>query len=81
MAGKSDLLVVGDILVAKHQHPVFIHPRFDRGDVFSVERPAANDTRDFADEDRVDLTDRDGHMTLALRCPSAETQSHKCRLA
>src|SRR5215472_213517 len=76
VAGKSDLLLVGDVLVAKNQHRVFVHPCFDRGDVLGAEGPATNDARDLADEDWVDLTDRDGHLTLAPSlCARAQVRS------
>src|ERR1051326_3850965 len=37
MPRKGELLVIGDALVAKHQHGVAVHPSFDRGDLVRSE--------------------------------------------
>src|SRR5438067_3944586 len=61
MAGEGELLVVGDRLVAEHQHRVTVHAGFDRGDLVRAERLAAIDAGYLADEHRMQWADRDGH--------------------
>src|ERR1700722_13314613 len=71
MPRKRKLLLVGQILVAKHQHRVAVHPGFDRGDSVGRERAGAIDAADLAGEDRVERTDRNRH----LRAPSRMTRA------
>ena len=61
MAGERDLLLVGDVLVAKDEHGIFVHARLDRSDLLWAERLAAIDTRNFSGKDRVERADRYGH--------------------
>src|SRR5215471_7036916 len=62
MTREDELLVDGDVLVAKHEHGVAVHARFDRGDLVRAERMAAIDAGDLADKDRVQRADRDRHL-------------------
>ena len=57
MAGKRDLLFIGDVLVAEDQHGIFVHASLDRGNLLLCERPSAIDTLNFPDENRMELMD------------------------
>jgi hypothetical protein len=62
VAGEGDLLFVGDVLVAEDEHGVSVHAPLDRDDFFVAERLAAVYTRDLSCEDRMQRTDRYGHV-------------------
>ena len=70
MAGEGELLVIGDRLLAEHQHGVTVHAVFDRRDLACVERVAAIDAGDLADEHRMQRPDRYGHAGYPAK-PSA----------
>src|SRR5436305_14597226 len=61
MPRKSELLVVGDELLAKNEHGVAVHAGFDRGDLARAQRATAIDAGDLADKHRMQRPDRDGH--------------------
>src|SRR6516162_1275719 len=62
MARKGDLLLVGEVLVAKDEQGIFVHAGFDRIDLARAERLAAIDTRNLSGKYRVEWTDRYGHF-------------------
>ena len=66
MAGKRDLLFISDVLVAKDQHGIPVHPGLDRSHLLPGERFAAIDALDFADKYRMHLADRYGHSVSPL---------------
>ena len=57
--GEFDLLVVGDVLVAKDQHRVAVHAGVDRFGLFTGQRLPEIDPGHLAGEDRMDLADRE----------------------
>jgi hypothetical protein len=61
MAGERDLLLVGQILVAKDQHGILVHARLHRIDVPWGERFPAIDARNLSGKNWVEWTDRYGH--------------------
>jgi hypothetical protein len=61
VAGERDLLFVGEVLVAKDQHGIFVHARLDRIDLLWAERLPAIDIRNLSSKDRVEWADRYGH--------------------
>ena len=61
IAGESDLLLVGDVLLVEDENRIAVHAFVDRRDFVARQRPAQIDARHFADKDRVDLADRNGH--------------------
>ena len=50
LAREGELLLVGDVLVAEHQHGVLVHAGLDRRDVVAPERLAAIDAGDLGGE-------------------------------
>ena len=66
MAGKGDLLGVGQLLAAKDQNRVFVHAGLDRGDRVIVERAAAIDAVDLAGKSRMQPADRYRHGAGSL---------------
>ena len=62
MAGEGELLVVGDRLIAEHQHGVAVHAGLDRGDLVAREGTAVIDAADLADKHRMQRPDRDRHL-------------------
>ena len=62
MAGEDELRLVGEKLIAEHQHRIPVHARFDRGDLVRAERLMAIDAGDLADEQRMQWADRHGHL-------------------
>src|SRR6266446_5418431 len=61
VAGEGDLLLVADVLFAKDENGVFIHPLVDCTHFRWAERLPAIDTGDLADEHRMERADRNGH--------------------
>jgi hypothetical protein len=61
IAREYQLLVVGDILIAKQQHGVFVHAGLDVGRFLRRQRLPQIDAGDLAKEKRVKLPDRHGH--------------------
>ena len=59
-AGKSELLLVVDILIAEDEDGIFVHAGMDVGDVLRRERPAHIDAFDLAGKAGADLTDMTG---------------------
>jgi hypothetical protein len=55
------LLLVGDVLIAKQQHGVFVHAGFDIGRFLWRQRLAQIDTGNFAEKMPARLPDRDRH--------------------
>src|SRR5207237_3133431 len=53
----------GDVLVMEHQDRATIHPRLDRPDLVARRGRPQIDTRYLADENGVDLANRDRHQT------------------
>src|SRR5262249_28054627 len=64
LEGERDLLLVGDRLIAKHEHGVPIHPRLDREHVLPIERLRNVDPRDQAGESPVHGANARGHLIL-----------------
>src|SRR4051812_2598810 len=58
---KGHLLFVGNILIAKQEHGVFVHAGLDVAGFLRRQRLAQIDARNFAKEMRVKLPDRDRH--------------------
>ena len=58
---ESDLLLVGQRLVAEYEHPVSLHRRIDRADVGRLERPGAIDAGGLAGEGARYRLYREGH--------------------
>jgi hypothetical protein len=67
IAAERDLLLVGNILAMKHQDRIAVHPGLDCHGFIGRESPAQIDPRDLADEDRMDLPDRDNHWRNLVR--------------
>jgi hypothetical protein len=57
MQGECQLLLIRQLLVAKHQHGVFIHARVNRRDLVRRKRLAAINTCHLAGEDWRELFD------------------------
>jgi hypothetical protein len=64
VAGESDLLFIGDVLLAEYENGVLVHPRLDRHHLLGVQRAAAVDPGDLAGKHRMQWTDRNGHRGL-----------------
>ncbi len=58
MAGKGDLLGVGQFLLRKDENRVFVHRPLDHHHRFRIERAAAVDPDDFCGKDPVQRADR-----------------------
>src|SRR5215472_11853759 len=69
MAGKRDLLVVGEVLIAENEHGKFVHAGLDRIDLLCAQRIVAVNPRNLADENRVERADRDCHSRYSLEAP------------
>ena len=65
LAGKGELLLVTERLVAEHQHSIGVHACFDRCDFVRVERPAAIDGGNLAGKARSERADRYRHVVSA----------------
>ena len=61
IAREGDLLLVGDVLIVKHEDGVAVHPGLDRRDLVRGQRPTQIDPGHFADKHRMNLADRNGH--------------------
>ena len=59
--GEVELLLVGEILVAEHQHRVLVHAGADRLERRAVVHLAKIDRPHFAGEDGRERRDGDGH--------------------
>jgi hypothetical protein len=70
VATERKLLVVGQLLVAEHQHRVLVHSRLDRSHLVPAQRTRNVDAQDFAHEDRMNRADADAH-SVPLQCTSA----------
>src|SRR6476661_5418820 len=64
---KRQLLLVGDVLVVKQQHGIFVHAGFDVGRLLRRQGFAQIDGRILAEEMRGKLPDRDRHGVLLKR--------------
>src|SRR6476660_3898221 len=64
---ERQLLLVGDVLVVKQQHGIFVHAGFDVGRFLRRQGLAQIDARNLAEEMRVKLPDRDRHGVLLKR--------------
>ena len=72
VSSEGQLLFIGDVLVMKNQHRVTIHPLVDRIDICGREWLAEIDTLHLADKVRMELADRDSHLTILLGHPGDE---------
>src|SRR5579872_860856 len=61
IAGKGDLLFVGNVLVMEDEHRVAVHPLIDRRDPLRGERLAQIQPAHLADKNRMNLADRNRH--------------------
>ncbi len=52
MAGEGDLLLVGDVLITKDEHGVFVHARLDRAVIYAS---------DLSEKHRMQRADRNRH--------------------
>jgi hypothetical protein len=64
-----ELLVVGEGLVAEHEHRELVHPRLDLGERLRIVHPAEIDRAHLGDEARVELREAQGHGVRASRPP------------
>jgi hypothetical protein len=62
IARERHLLVVGQLLVVEDEDGVLVHAGLDGGDVLAAERLGEVSARDLADEDGMELADRDRHL-------------------
>jgi hypothetical protein len=86
MAGERDLFFVGEVLVAKDQHGIFVHARLDHIDLASAKRLPAIDTQNLSGKDRAEWTDRYwhslnlpilGNCSVSFRCRNAASQRRR----
>ena len=61
IAGEGQLLLVGEALVAQHQHGAAIHPRLDRRHLLARQRLRRVDPRQFAGKTGMERADGEGH--------------------
>ena len=78
---ERQLLFIGDILVMENQHRVTVHSLVDRIDVCGREWLAEIDTLHLANKVRMELADRDSHLTILLGHPGDEMIGAKLRTA
>ena len=62
--GEVELLFVGEVLVAEHQHGVLVHAGADRLQRLAIVDPAQVDRTNFAGEDGRERREGDGHGGL-----------------
>src|ERR1700761_3774464 len=66
LLGKGELLFVGDVLVAEHQHGIFVHPGFDGVNLISGLWLAAIDTRNLGGKNLGELAKFYSHVSRLL---------------
>ncbi len=64
VAREGHLLLVGELLVAEHQHGVAVHAGLDGSNVLEADGPGDVDAGYFPGENRTDLADHHGHGHL-----------------
>ena len=74
MPGERELFVIGEVLVAEHQHGILIHAGLDCGDRFEAEWTAAVDPRNLGCKCRMQLAERYGHVGGRLSSRSCPAQ-------
>jgi len=70
---EGDLLLIRDILAAKHEHRIAIHAGLDRRRLLAADRSPQIDARHFGGENRMELSDCQGHGDHSLRHWACDT--------